>query len=104
MPVPFAPEVTTYAVELLAGSSGEAGDAVDPFDLLKRRFPRLHPVLIAEHLQYAEALFQSASSEAAMIRVGTLTQEQALDSLRARHPLFSSQSVAQALAYVQASA
>ena len=103
MPVPFSSEVAACAVELLA-SRHEIGTAYDPFNALKARFPQLHPVLLAEHLGYAEALFRAAATDAALVRAGVFTDEQALTQLKSSQILFTPESVEQAFAYAKARA
>lgn len=100
MPVPFSQEVTTCAADLLAG----AGDGADPFEVLRLRFPQLHPILVAENLEWTKHLFSAALRLADSVRAGLLTQEQALDHLQSSHRSFGSHAVAQALAHAQKSA
>lgn len=96
MPVPFSREVIAYAAELL--STPGCGSSV-PSDALKLRFPELHPVLIAENLQWTEQLFGAASELAASVRAGALTPEQALDHLLSNHRPYPQHVVSRALDY-----
>jgi len=98
MPVPFSQEVTTFAAGLLARATDDPAGG-DPFHALTTRFPELHPVLIAENLQWTEQLFRAASGVASSVRAGLLTRDQALDALQSSHRSFSPHVVAQALAH-----
>jgi hypothetical protein len=104
MPIPFAPEVAAYAVELLANVQIERGTASDPFEALEARFPELHPVLLAEHLGYAEELFRAAATNAALIRAGISSDEQALNNLKSSQILFNAESIERAFSCVKARA
>lgn len=104
MPVPFCPDVANDAVAVLADSQLASRAPGAAFEMMKARFPELHPVLIAEHLGFARALFRSAAMAAAQVHAGALSRDQASALLKSDHRLFSDQSIELALAYVQASA
>jgi hypothetical protein len=78
MSVSFVLEVAVGAVDVLVTAPLASSSLTD---LLCKKFPRQHPLLVVEHIDYANLLIQSSFKKAEMVNLGSMSKEEAIDSL-----------------------
>jgi hypothetical protein len=77
MSIPFIVEVAAGAVDVLT-----AQDVSEtPADRLCKRFPKQHPLLVIEHIDYASMLIQASKNKTKMLRAGAISREEAINAL-----------------------
>jgi hypothetical protein len=97
--VPFMPTVAIKAIEILTESAYAQADYNLTFEVLCRRIPDQHPMLISEHLDYATELIEASKRFAKQVKAGELSQADALAHLETTFDAFEIESVTRALAF-----
>jgi hypothetical protein len=96
MSVPFIIEVAAGAIDVLTTRDVVSGT---PTDMLCKRFPKQHPLLVMEHIHYASMLIQSSKNQAKMIKVGSISTKEAVKSLTKSFNDFPVTSIEKALGF-----
>jgi hypothetical protein len=99
MSVPFMPKAAIKAIEILTEPEYAQADYNLTFEVLCRRIPDQHPILISEHLQFAEELIESAKRLAKQVNAGELSRANALKRLGKSFSAFEIESIGRALAF-----
>jgi hypothetical protein len=99
MSVPFIKEVAEGAIEVLTNRGLVADGRQAVTTALERRFRKQHPILIGEHLDYAELVISDALKAAAKVKAGSISRTDALRQLQHGYNAFSNQSIERALSY-----
>jgi hypothetical protein len=75
--LPFIAEVAAGAVDILTRPIVSE----TPTEILCKRFPKQHTLLISEHIAYASMLIQACHDKAEMLRAGVFSREKAINAL-----------------------
>ena len=99
MSVPFVPKVALKAIEILTEPQYAHSDYNLRLEALCERIPDQHPILISEHLEFAEDVIESAKRLARQVKAGELSRAEALERLGKSFDSFASESIALALSF-----
>jgi hypothetical protein len=99
MSIPFTPSVAIGAIEVLTDPQLIGASSETMLTELESRFQHQHPMLISEHLQYAEDLLASAMQIAIQTKQTSLPHVRAIQRLKSGYSGYPDQSIERALAY-----